>query len=78
MTTLNFLTNCDYVMSDNQTIINKQTQDDLFMVHYIIRSLQNIFNNIIAGFNNKPKIIVISETKLQQGKIYSNMVLDGY
>ena len=71
---------CDYVTSDNQTIINKKIQDDLFLVHYNIRSLQkhiNELNNIIAGFD-KIKIIGISETKLQEGKIYQNIKLDGY
>ena len=67
--------------SDNQTIINKKRQDDLFLMHFNIRSLQkhiNELNNIIAGFDDKPKIIAISETKLQEGKIYGNIKLDGY
>ena len=67
--------------SDNQTIINKKRQDDLFLLHFNIRSLQkhiNELNNIIASFDDKPKIIAISETKLQEGKIYQNIELDGY
>ena len=31
-----FFEKCDYVTSNNQTIINKKRQDDLFMVHYNI------------------------------------------
>ena len=76
-----FFEKCDYVTSDNQTIINKKRQDDLFLMHFNIRSLQkhiNELNNIIAGFDDKPKIIAISETKLQEGKIYQNIELDGY
>ena len=83
MTTLNFLRNAitDYVTSDNQTIINKKRQDDFFLMHFNIRSLQthiNELNNIIAGFDDKPKIIAISEIKLQEGKIYRNIKLDVY
>ena len=51
------------------------------MVHYNIQSLQkhtNELNNIIAGFDDKPKIIAISETKLQEGKFYRNIELYGY
>ena len=62
-----FFEKCDYVTSDNQTIINKKRQDDLFLMHFNIRSLQkhiNELNNLIAGFDDKPKIIAISETKL--------------
>ena len=76
-----FFEKCDYVTSDNQTIINKKRQDDLFLMHFNIRSLQkhiNELNNIIAGFDDKPKIIAISVTKLQEGKIYQNIELDGY
>ena len=61
-----FFEKCDYVTSDNQTIMNKKRQDDLFLMHFNIRSLQkhiNKMNNIIAGFDDKPKIIAISETK---------------
>ena len=63
---------------DNQTIINKKRQDDLFLVHYNVRSTQkqiNQLNKIIAGFDNKQKIIATSETKLQEGKIYRNIEL---
>ena len=68
-----FFEKCDYMTSDNQTIINKKRQEDLFLMHFNIQSLQkhiNELNNIIAGFHDKPKIIAISETKLQEGKIY--------
>ena len=32
-----FFEQCDYVTSDNQTIINKKRQDNLFLVQYNIR-----------------------------------------
>ena len=66
-----FFEKCDYATSDNQTIINKERQDDLFLMYFNIRSLQkhlNELNNIIAGFDDKPKIIALSETILQERK----------
>ena len=76
-----FFEKCDYVTSDYQTTISKKRQDDLFVMHFSIRSLQkhiNDLNNIIAGFDDKPKIIAISETKLQEGKMYRSRWLSIY
>ena len=50
-------------------------------MHFNNRSLQkhiNKLHNIIVGFDDKPKIIAISETKQQEGKINQNIELDGY
>ena len=64
-----------------KTCLTKKNHDDLFVIHFNVRSIQkNIdsLNNLLSSFKNQPDIVAISETKLQKEKINRNFNLDGY
>ena len=73
---------CDYytIESINKAFFHKNN-DDLFMIHFNIRSLQKhieTLNNFLSQLAKQPDIIALSETKLRDGCILGNINLHGY
>ena len=76
-----FFSNCVY---HNFTSLNnevKHKRDDLFIMHFNVRSLQkNVdkLTTILADFSETPDIIAISETKITYGQLLVNVDIVGY
>ena len=73
---------CGYfnIESINKMLFYKN-KDDLFIIHLNIRSLQKnveTLNNYFSQLDKQPDIIVLSETKLDEGRVFANIKLDGY
>ena len=73
---------CGYfnIESTNKTLFYKN-KDDLFIIHFKIRSLQKnveALNNYLSQLDKQPDIIALSETKLHGGRVFANINLDGY
>ena len=50
-------------------LIQSQKNNDLFPIHFNLRSLQkhiDQINNYLVGFKNQPDIVAISDTKLKE------------
>ena len=76
-----FFENYKYIDFCKETFLNKKQPDDLFLLHFNIRSLQKHIDELsayLANFNNQPDIVAISETKLREGKINHNIDIYGY
>ena len=70
-----------YVDACKRNLFDKKNHDDLFIIHFNVRSIQkNIdsLNNLLSSFKNQPDIVAISKTKLKKEKINRNFNLDGY
>ena len=67
--------------SINNLLCSKNKSNHLFMIHFNVRSLQKNIDKLshyLTDFNRKPDVIAVSETKLKENMIYSNIELDGY
>ena len=67
--------------SCEETFLSKKQPDDLFLLHFNIRSLQKHIDKLsayLANFKHQPDIVAISETKLREGKINRNIDIYGY
>ena len=74
---------CDYhdVASINRYINSNINNPNLFLIHFNIRSLQKNFDslvNYISQLNKTPDVIAITETKLTEGAIYTDIHISGY
>ena len=72
---------CDYFDALNHSCFKNKISEDLFLIHFNIRSLQKHIDeltNYLSGFKNQPEIIAISETKLREGNLNRNIDLKGY
>ena len=72
---------CDYVESHKHSWFKNKKTNDLFLIHFNIRSLQKHIDELatyLAGFKNQPEIVAISETKLREGNVNRNINLEGY
>ena len=51
------------------------------MIHFNVRSLQKNIDKLshyLTDLNRKPDVVAVSETKLKENMIHSNIELDGY
>ena len=51
------------------------------MIHFNVRSLQKVIDRLShypTNLNRKPDVVAVSETKLKENMIHSNIKLDGY
>ena len=65
----------------NNLLCSKNKSNHLFMVHFNVRSLQKNIDKLshyLTDLNRKPDVVAVSETKLKENMIYSNIELDGY
>lgn len=76
------LSNCNYY---DITTFNKHCLvsnfDDLFLVHFNVRSLQKNLDFLVqylSQLKRQPDVIAITETKLRLNNINSNIYIDGY
>ena len=56
---------CEYVSCQQHYWFNHKKNNDLFLIHFNVRSLQkhiDQLNNYLVGFKNQPDIAAISET----------------
>ena len=62
---------CEYVSCQQHYWFNHKKNNDLFLIHFNVCSLQKhidqFLNNYLVGFKNQPDIVAISETKLKEG-----------
>ena len=59
----------------------KHKKDELFIIHFNVRSLQKNIDNLttfLANISEMPDIIAISETKITYGQILVNVDINGY
>ena len=71
---------CIMIFKSLNYVVNLKT-DELFILHFIVRSLQKNIDNLItllATFSETPDIIAISETKLTHGQTLVNADITGY
>ena len=69
---------CEYVSCQQQNWFSNKKDNDLFLVHFNVRSLQrhiDELNNYLVGFKHQPDIVAISQTKLKKGLISRNVEL---
>ena len=72
---------CVKIDSSQHNCFNNKKKDELFLIHFNIRSLQKLIdelNTYLVSFKNQQEIIAISETKLRAGAINRNIHLEGY
>jgi len=72
---------CKYDNHDGKNLVSKIKQNDLFLIHINIRSIQkniDALSNYLASLKKQPDIVAISETKLKEDNIYRNINLNGY
>ena len=72
--------NYEYIDSCEETFLNKKQPDDLFLLHFNIRSLQKHIDKLsayLANFKHQPDIVSVSETKICEGKINCNIDIYG-
>ena len=68
------------VVNNTTGSTKKKKNNDLFLVHFSVRSLQkhiDQLNNYLVGFKNQPDIVALSETKFKEGLINRNTELEG-
>ena len=71
----------EYVSCQQHYWFNQKKNNDLFLIHFNVRSLQkhiDQLNNYLERFKNQPDIAAISETKLKEGLINRDIELEGY
>ena len=67
--------------SVNNLLCSKNKSNHLFMIHFNVRSLQKNIDKLshsLSDLNHKPDVVAVSETKLKENMIHSNIELDGY
>ena len=75
--------NCIYydTISLSSQILNRSNINNLFFIHFNIRSLQKNIDKLthyISQFYKLPDLKAITETKLQNNTIYNNIDIAGY
>ena len=69
------------ILTKVSSALLRTAKDDLFIIHFNIRSLQKnvqTLNNYLSQLDKQPDIIALSETKLHEGRIFANINLDDY
>ena len=67
--------------SINNLLCSKNKSNHLFIIHFNVRSLQKNIDKLshyLTDLNRKPDVLAVSETKLKENMIHSNIELNRY